>query len=446
MRTVSYTHLLISAGSPAGQKFRASGRLVGGGGTTCTATVVHGSGKPDPGQKALILSNGHCVSDTMRTNEVVVDQAPPASEEWTFTPAYFHDNTAEHKKVAVERVVYATMKGIDVSVLRLSATYGELAALNVTSRTLAAAPAPGTPLQAAHAPTDGVEEGKRFLRLSTCAVTASSVALHEYTWLWRDFNRTDHRGHARIPRLRTGSPLRGRRGGADRAEGRHRLRHARRRRRLLPRERRAAAEQAGLPPGPRRAGERRVLGEADAVHHARGPRPVGRARHARRRRAAHVRRLQERPVRGHRLHAARGVRHACLLYTKRQLYVLCAAGGPDGTLRGARWAASLAHPSYAFARVDNTPPTVAPKLDVQRFDGEQGASYWVRPVYAPWELSMYKVKYGPKATTDCADPQGYRPYLGIPTTLKASEGPWTYCAIGYDNADNATAPATFPIA
>ncbi|MEV4441263.1 hypothetical protein AB0K09_20020, partial [Streptomyces sp. NPDC049577] len=60
---------LVGAGSDAGRRLRATGRLVGGGGTTCTATLVHATGKPDPAAKALILSNGHCVNDMMGTNE-----------------------------------------------------------------------------------------------------------------------------------------------------------------------------------------------------------------------------------------------------------------------------------------------------------------------------------------------------------------------------------------
>ncbi|MFI1970676.1 hypothetical protein BLA24_04925 [Streptomyces cinnamoneus] len=472
---------LLDAASPVGERFRSSGRLVGGGGTTCTATLVHAPGKPDPRRKALILSNGHCVSDTMKTNEVTVDQ--PAGGDWTFTPAYFHDNASEHKTFPVEHVVYATMKDIDVSVLRISATYGELAKLNVTPRTLATAPpAPGTALHAVHAPTDGVEEGKRFLRLSTCRVTGSPVALHEYTWLWKGFARTDclgisggssggpvtaAGGDQLIAMLNTvatpgylgcglGRPCEG--GAAGLTEPKDDTVYA------TPVDAVASClENADLRLD--RPGCRLDRGEqvdvASSGQHTRSETPQGPARWdahvtpADARRHAYVafktgpfgatdctrpegystpRRLPR-----------SGLDHTGLLPKEDNLYVLCAVGGPDATAHGKGWAASFAHPSSAYARVDNTPPSVAPKLDVQRFDHESGPVHWVRPVYAPWELTSYKIKYGPKAATDCADPQGYRPYVGVPTTLKVSEGPWTYCAIGYDNADNPTLPAAFTL-
>ncbi|WKK23861.1 trypsin-like peptidase domain-containing protein [Streptomyces olivoreticuli] len=472
---------LIDSGSAAGRKFRSSGRLVGGGGTTCTATLVHAPGKPDPGAKAIVLSNGHCVSDTMKTNEVVVDQ--PAGPDWSFTPAYFHDNAAEHKAFPVERVAYATMKGIDVSVLQLSATYGELARLDVTPRTLATArPAPGTPLQAAHAPTDGVDPDRRYLRLSACKVTASSVALHEYTWLWRDFTRTDclgisggssggpvttASGEQIVGMLNTvstpgylgcglGRPCEGSASGlvvpkdntvyatpvdavASCLDGTG-LRLDRSGCRLDRGEQVDVASsgqhtQSNTPQGPARW-DARVTPRKDA-HHAyaafkTGPfgavdctDPRGYTR--------------PRPL------PATGLAYTELLPKHDNLYVLCAVGGPDARLGGGEWAKSLAHPSYAYARVDNTPPTVAPQVDIQQFGTGADSSYWVRPVYMPWEITSYKVKYGPKGGTDCSDPEGYRPYLGVPASLKGSEGPWTYCAIGYDNADNPTPPSAFTI-
>ncbi|GGP44292.1 trypsin-like peptidase domain-containing protein [Streptomyces abikoensis] len=474
---------LIDAGSADGRRFRASGRLVGGGGTTCTATVVHGTGQPDPARKALILSNGHCADDSMRTNDVVVDQAAP--EGWSFTPAFFHDNAAEHRTFTVERVVYATMKDIDVSLLQLSATYGELAALKVTPWTLADRPvAAGTPLRAAHAPTDGVEEGKRFLRLSTCGATAAAVSLHESSWLWRNFTRTDCLGISGgssggavttadgtrlVGLLNTvatpgylgcglGRPCEGGPAGlvvpkddtayatpvdavASCLDGTGlRLRRAGCR---LDRGEQVTVESAGqhtqshTPQGPARW-EARVTpdkaGRHTYVAFKSGPfgvtdctRPQGYGK---------PQRL-----------TATGVDHKDPLPPREGLHVLCVAGGPDDTAHGPGWAASFAHPSYAWALVDDTPPTVAPTVDIRSFEGEDGGKrFWVRPVYAPWEITSYKIKYGPKAGTDCAAPEGYRPYLGVPTTLEAAKGPWTYCVIGYDNADNPTPPTPFTVA
>ncbi|MCC3768242.1 trypsin-like peptidase domain-containing protein [Streptomyces sp. UNOC14_S4] len=469
---------LIGAGSVAGKKFRSTGRLIGGGGTTCTATVVADTAKPDPARKALILSNGHCVDDMLGTNDVVLDEAAP--EGFTFTPAYFHDDTAEQRTFTVERVSYATMKDIDVSVLRLSATYGELAKLNVLPRTLAAEPpGQGTALQAAHAPTDGVESGEQFLRLSECKVTGTSVALHESTWLWRGFTRTDclgisggssggvvtaANGDRVVGLLNTvttpgylgcglGRPCEGSASGL-----------------VVPKDDTVYATPVGAVAScldatglkPDKAGCRLDLGEQVAVT-ASGKQTRSATADGPARWDAHIAQGKKqqhtyvavksgpfgavdctRPE-GYgkpRQLTAAGLDHAEPLPKKDNLYVLCAAGGPSADLRGAAWEKSLAHPSYAYARVDNTPPTVPATIDVQNFGEGADATFWVRPVYQPWEISAYKVKYGPKATTNCADPEGYRYFLGIPASLKASEGPWTYCAIGYDNADNPTAPVS----
>ncbi|UQI46274.1 hypothetical protein M1P56_18960 [Streptomyces sp. HU2014] len=473
---------LLDAGSPDGKRFRASGRLVGGGGTTCTATLVHATGKPDPGAKALVLSNGHCADDAMGTNDVVVDKPAPA--DWSYTPAYFHDNVVEHKKFSVERVVYATMKDVDVSVLRLSATYADLAALDVTPRTLATdRPAPGTALRAAHAPTDGVEPDQRFLRLSKCEATASGVALHENTWLWKGATRTDCLGISGgssggavttaadpgrlVGMLNTiatpgylgcgpGRPCEGGDNGLIVPEDNAAYAtpvdtvascldaqglQLRKKGCRLDRGEQAKVTGGGLytrsgtPAGPARWDAHVTPGTAGRqTHVAFKSGPFGVVDCTRPEGYGKPRRLTE-----------AGVDHKEVLPAKDNLYVLCVAAGPDGTLKGTAWAASLAHPAYAYARVDNTAPTVAPTIDSQLFGEGEDASYWVYPVYAPWEITGYKVKYGPRATTDCADTAGYRDHLGIPASLKAAEGPWTYCAIGYDNAGNATPPAAFAL-
>ncbi|MEV4443466.1 hypothetical protein AB0K09_31630, partial [Streptomyces sp. NPDC049577] len=407
-----------------------------------------------------------------------------APGDWSYTPAYFHDNAPEHRTFSVERIVYATMKDVDVSLLRLSATYGELAALNVTPRTLATGrPASGTALWAAHAPTDGVEEDQRFLRLSTCAVTGTGVALHENMWLWKDSTRTDCLGISGgssggavttaadpsrlVGMLNTidtpgylgcglGRPCEGS------AEG------------LVMRADNTAyvtpvdavgscLEPAGL--NLRKKGCRLDPGGKVTVtasgQQTRSRTPEGPARWD-----VHM----ARPASGsyayvavktgpfgavdctrpegygtpRRLTAA-GLDHTAALPARDNLYVLCAAGGPDATLKGAAWTKSLAHPAYAYARVDDTPPTVAPKADIRLFGSGPDAVYWVQPVYRPWEISEYRVKYGPKATTDCADRAGYGIYRNIPASLRAADGPWTYCAIGLDGAGNPTPPAAFAV-
>jgi hypothetical protein len=86
--------------------------------------------------------------------------------------------------------------------------------------------------------------------------------------------------------------------------------------------------------------------------------------------------------------------------------------------------------------IDLIPPRVPPELRVT----ELSESYRVEWIYAPPEISLYEVKYGRFAETDCKDPSGYRtPLLGF-VNLPKSGAPYRVCAIGFDLAGNATPP------
>ncbi|MFI0902293.1 trypsin-like peptidase domain-containing protein [Streptomyces sioyaensis] len=467
---------LIDASSADGERFRASGRLIGGlsSSTTCTATLVSAT-NPSPSAKALILTNGHCVRDTMKTNEVIVNE--PAPHGWSFTPAYFHDNIAEHRTFPVRNVAYATMKDTDIAVLELQATYKDLAELRVAPRTVSAdRPASGQALRAAHAPSVGVDPDEQFLRLSVCRVTASPVALHEHTWLWKDVARTDclgvsggssggpvttadgNRLVALINTVSTpgylgcglGRPCEGSASGL-----------------AVPQDNTAYAipvdavascldsmglqlDKSGCRLDPGEQVDVTSSGQETQSHTPHGPArwdahitPVDTAQH---KYAA----FKSGPfgvvdctdplgyTRPRRL-PADGLDYTHILPTRDNLYVLCVAGGPDDN--AGRWGKSFHHPSYAFARVDNTPPTASPEINIEDSD----ADYWVRPLFLPWEITRYEIKYGPTTTTDCNDVDGYRPYRKVPVTLPKAGAPWTVCLVGYDNADNATPPANFAV-
>ncbi|MGO4463539.1 trypsin-like peptidase domain-containing protein [Streptomyces sp. M-16] len=467
---------LIDASSADGGRFRSSGRLIGGlsSSTPCTATLVSAA-RPSPSAKALILTAGHCVSDAMKTNEVTVGKPAPAG--WSFTPAFFHDNPAEHRAFPVQSVAYATMKDTDVAVLELQATYLDLAQLRVVPRTVSAErPTAGQALLAAHAPRDGVAPDEQFLRLSTCTSTASPVAVHEFAWLWKDVTRTDCAGVSGgssggpvttadgtqvVALLNTvatpgylgcglGRPCEGSSSGL-----------------VIPQDGTAYAtpvdavasclDATGLQLD--RPGCRLDPGEQVDVtfsgHETQSHTPDGPARWD-----AHIspaNTAQHKyaafksgpfgvvdctdPIgysRPQRL-PARGLEYTSMLPTRDNLYVLCAAGGPNADIEG--WAESFQHPSYAHARVDNTPPTVAPKIDISDDDTD----YRVRPEFVPWEITSYEIKYGPVSTTDCNDADGYQPYRKVPVILPKAGAPWAVCLIGHDHAGNATTPALFSV-
>jgi hypothetical protein len=93
-------------------------------------------------------------------------------------------------------------------------------------------------------------------------------------------------------------------------------------------------------------------------------------------------------------------------------------------------------------QVDDTPPVVEPELSI--VEGEDG-DFGVEPIFATPELSDYLVKIGPRATVDCADPDGYVRYRRIPLQVAATDVPASVCVIGHDLADNAAPPVRFEL-
>jgi hypothetical protein len=52
------------------------------------------------------------------------------------------------------------------------------------------------------------------------------------------------------------------------------------------------------------------------------------------------------------------------------------------------------------------------------------------------------VKWGPEGSTDCADRDGYKAFRRQPVSIAAREAPLRFCAIGFDDAGNPSAPAS----
>ncbi|MFZ3475747.1 trypsin-like peptidase domain-containing protein [Streptomyces sp. 4.24] len=472
---------LVESGSAAGRELRASGRLHGAGGMTCTATIISPAADPDPGARALILAAGHCVNPSMATNEIVVDKPAPAG--WNFTPAYFKDNAGEHRKFTVEQISYATMKNTDVAVLRISATYGELAAMQVKPKTLTDTPPSGAAIQVGHAPTDGVPAGEQYMRLSSCTAQASGVSLHEGPWLWEGAVRTDCAG-ARggssgsavtlvdepgriVAVLNTVAspdflgcgrdrPCEGSTSGLE-----------------IPKDGTAYAVPVGAVASClaldgvdlRRPGCRleaaphvslqfpakttrshtsegdvlwdvRVTGidKVRTTHTAFKVLPFGVGSCTDPSGYSTPREL-----------GAEGTRsvHEGPLPTSDNLYVMCVAAGPGGSLSDPGWRESFAHPALAYTRVDNTSPTARPSVDVFETESDEGPALQVTPQLALWEINSYRVKYGQGTNVSCSNLAGYEEYIGFPALLEKSDGPWTYCLIGADYAGNQTPPAEF---
>ncbi|WP_124358384.1 hypothetical protein [Pseudomonas orientalis] len=122
---------LLSATAPGSERFFAVGlmRTTRGLSWECTATLIANSETPNDDQAALILTAGHCSVDPLVAidngdNDVIIDK--PMAVGFVFIPAYFFDNIDEHHEYAIKRIVYSSMKGSEIGLLELAATYGEL--------------------------------------------------------------------------------------------------------------------------------------------------------------------------------------------------------------------------------------------------------------------------------------------------------------------------------
>lgn len=195
--------------SADGGAFRAAGKLQAA--SHCTASVVAGSAEPDASRPALVLTAAHCVIP-----EAFTEKSPgilhdvPAAAGWAFTPAYFHDTASSHREIPVDRVLYATLKGSDLAVLQLKATYGDLRAAGVLPWVLAGPDIrQSLPVELAHIPVDGVPSPGQYLRLSRCEAS-EPLRLFESARFFSSASRVDCAGVAGGssggPVLRAGLP------------------------------------------------------------------------------------------------------------------------------------------------------------------------------------------------------------------------------------------------
>jgi len=143
---------------------------------TCTAFFLDTGARADA--PAYVLANGHCIS-TNSANEVILDRAG-GTLRVVFN--YFVDTQAAQIPIGVRRIAYSTMKGLDVSVLELNATFGELRERGLTPLPLAPRlPFEVEPVLAVGAPNAGIPSDETFIRSAECTLGAP-VDLIEFIW------------------------------------------------------------------------------------------------------------------------------------------------------------------------------------------------------------------------------------------------------------------------
>ncbi|MFF1462547.1 serine protease [Streptomyces sp. NPDC058330] len=164
-----------AAGGPDATDVRA--KAVGFAGTValsnCSGSVVRAPSS-QPGDPALVLSNGHCLETGFPgPGQVVLDRASTRS----FTLLNAAGNGVGTLRAS--KIAYGTMTDTDVSLYQLTTTYAQIEnsygikALELDS----ARPAKGTAITVASG---------YWKRLYSCAVDGFAYRLKEGSWTWKD--------------------------------------------------------------------------------------------------------------------------------------------------------------------------------------------------------------------------------------------------------------------
>ncbi len=137
----------------------------------CSGSVVR-TPTAQASEKALVLTNGHCVK-LMGAREVLVDQASSRS----FTLLNRGGN-GTLGTLRAERLLYATMSGTDAALYRVSATYAQIEGMG--SKALELSP---------QHPSVGIDirvVSGYWKRIYSCRADGFVVQLREADWTWHD--------------------------------------------------------------------------------------------------------------------------------------------------------------------------------------------------------------------------------------------------------------------
>ncbi|TCV95699.1 V8-like Glu-specific endopeptidase [Luteibacter rhizovicinus] len=459
LAATSNAPLLLST-APGAERFRPVGKLMAA--SHCTATLIAGEGPVDPQRPALILTAGHCAAHDLGDNNAIVDA--PADSAWRYTPAYFIDTQPAHTSFAVERVLYATMKSIDLAVMQLDATYGDLAAVGIAPMRLEpTATTIATPIELTHVPIIGVPDEERYLRHSLCTANEARRLFEDrHPWFWTSAVPNDCEG---VAGGTSGSPvvLRDRASvigvlnttvdesngcGSGRpcelVEGEGMPREGSSY--FIPIDSIARAFTTDgifdvdlLDPGSgialTRTGHwstRELVADAEGnMHPAIWNLQASTQFDELRYKVGFAQTLDCAITEGY--SAALRTTDQPLINlptpTREGIYGMCIVGRTNGD-------SDWQKPEYASVKlrqIDETPPTLTPLIAVLRETEEKWDVYGATQ---PSEVSSVQIKFGPRATTDCDVDEGYHYADAHWETLSRARAPWRFCARGADLAGN----------
>ncbi|KUL50206.1 MULTISPECIES: S1 family peptidase [unclassified Streptomyces] len=141
--------------------------------SNCSGSVVRVPGS-QPGDRALVLSNGHCVeSGFPAPGEVVVDR--PSTRSFTLLDGA----GGRLGTLRADRIAYATMTDTDMSLYRLTSTYADVESrYGITALELdGQRPAQGRAITVASG---------YWKKLYKCGIDGFAYRLKEGDWTWKD--------------------------------------------------------------------------------------------------------------------------------------------------------------------------------------------------------------------------------------------------------------------
>ncbi len=182
---------LFQQSQAAGTSLTAVGRTTGLA-QPCTAWLVDAGAAAD-GQ-AYAVTSARCVGQT-DPSTVIAGQAAPkdASVEFNAFAPITSAKQPQLVKAPIEAVEWASVRGTDMAVLRLAATYGELAERGVRPIDAVAAPEKDAEILIAGVPVEGIPPDQQYLRGTRCQVGDTSDVL-EAGLLWHDAQGSDCAG------------------------------------------------------------------------------------------------------------------------------------------------------------------------------------------------------------------------------------------------------------
>ncbi|MBL8232308.1 MAG: trypsin-like peptidase domain-containing protein [Bryobacterales bacterium] len=172
--------VLVEPGSAEAVRFSAVGRI-----SNCTVFLIKPQGA-QAASPAYVMTSGHCID--LGANDVIVDRADTSR---TVQFGLLNKAAVAPLQVRSRRIVYSTMRGIDLAILELDSTLGALETAGIVPLVLArSVPQPATAVEWAGIPTGNVPIEERVLRTGLCETSGMADVL-EWRWFWRGQIRID---------------------------------------------------------------------------------------------------------------------------------------------------------------------------------------------------------------------------------------------------------------